>query len=593
MDKVLIVDDDPKFLTLLESKLRKYTGQFEVLSATDGVKAIEVLKKEPVLLLVTDLVMPNVDGLDLWAYLNQHHPWIPCIVMTALENPELIEFKQKVDPEDVFGYMQKPFDANELAWAIIERLDRMDEGSIATGVSVSGLLLFTELEEKSCRMEVCWDKKKEGVFYFDNGVLLDAQSNGLKGEDAALDMIGWGQVDFRFRILPDSNKTRQINRPIMSMVMEGAKPRDEDAHPGGNPDDQKQASSLSISRVQADSLLSQAVRLVRRNHFQPARMMLAGLLKSNPRNAEGWLWYSRVTGNMKAIESSLNNAAKISPKDPKVIEELKKFRLAGNTVSTERIRRCPFCWSPLGETAVKCCYCKAHLSIHPKFFASQQSARRDILEEAIASYTDVIEREKNVNAQYYLAMAHLNLAQWEQALKRLTETGRLAPQNKFFSRQLQALQNHLAGKKPSAEQEAVPSREDPEPDAASQTKSKGYKILVADDSAIARKVASIALGSRGFEILEAKNGMEALARLKKDRPDLILLDVVMPGIDGYKTLSIIKDNAEFKHIPVFMLTGRDKIFDKIKGKMSGSEEYLTKPFDPEELVSKIEKYLPG
>ncbi len=66
----------------------------------------------------------------------------------------------------------------------------------------------------------------------------------------------------------------------------------------------------------------------------------------------------------------------------------------------------------------------------------------------------------------------------------------------------------------------------------------------------------------------------------------------MPGIDGYKVLSIIRSDKEFKHTPVIMLTARDKLIDKIKGKMSASDEYLTKPFDPEELVAKIQKYLP-
>lgn len=117
------------------------------------------------------------------------------------------------------------------------------------------------------------------------------------------------------------------------------------------------------------------------------------------------------------------------------------------------------------------------------------------------------------------------------------------------------------------------------------------KILIIDDSNMARKIARELLIAYHYDVIEADNGMQGLAKLAQDKPDLILLDVVMPKMDGYKVLELIKDNKNFKHIPVMMLTSRDKLFDKIKGKMSDADEYITKPFVAEELIKKVNAYL--
>ena len=117
------------------------------------------------------------------------------------------------------------------------------------------------------------------------------------------------------------------------------------------------------------------------------------------------------------------------------------------------------------------------------------------------------------------------------------------------------------------------------------------KILVVEDSGITRRVIAKALTDGGYTVLEAENGMAAFAQLSETRPDLMLLDIVMPGIDGYKVLSMIRKHDDFKRLPVIMLTSRDGLLDKLRGRIGGSNEYLTKPFTPEELLDKIAKYL--
>ena len=116
-------------------------------------------------------------------------------------------------------------------------------------------------------------------------------------------------------------------------------------------------------------------------------------------------------------------------------------------------------------------------------------------------------------------------------------------------------------------------------------------ILVVEDSATTRKIIVKILMDGGYSVLEAENGLAAFAQLSEVKPDLILLDIVMPGIDGYKVLSMLRKHDTFKHLPVIMLTSRDGLLDKLRGKMGGSDEYLTKPFSAEQLLEKVSKYL--
>ncbi len=119
----------------------------------------------------------------------------------------------------------------------------------------------------------------------------------------------------------------------------------------------------------------------------------------------------------------------------------------------------------------------------------------------------------------------------------------------------------------------------------------GKKILVVEDSRTQRIIICRMLKQNSYDTAEAGDGYEALGQLDKEKPDLILLDIIMPGMDGYKVMSLIKEKPGMKDIPIIMLTSRDNLIDKMRGKVSGTNEYLTKPFVYEELISKVDKYL--
>jgi twitching motility two-component system response regulator PilG len=118
----------------------------------------------------------------------------------------------------------------------------------------------------------------------------------------------------------------------------------------------------------------------------------------------------------------------------------------------------------------------------------------------------------------------------------------------------------------------------------------GAKVLVIDDSNTIRRSAEIFLRQGGHEVLLAEDGFDALAKVNDHDPELIFCDILMPRLDGYQTCAIIKRNPRFAHVPVIMLSSKDGLFDKARGRMVGSEEYLTKPFTKEQLLRAVETF---
>ncbi|MBN9658115.1 MAG: response regulator [Acidobacteria bacterium] len=159
-----------------------------------------------------------------------------------------------------------------------------------------------------------------------------------------------------------------------------------------------------------------------------------------------------------------------------------------------------------------------------------------------------------------LARAYLNLNHSAEALPHLEKACQLQPGESTVKQALEKLRNRRL-------------------------------ILAVDDSTTVRKIVAVTLERYGYRVLTAMDGMQALAKLDEQRPDLILLDITMPRMDGYQVCKTIKQNAYTKPIPVVMLSGKDGFFDKVKGKLAGATDYLTKPFQEEALVKAVEKHL--
>ncbi|MDH3746595.1 MAG: twitching motility response regulator PilG [Gammaproteobacteria bacterium] len=115
----------------------------------------------------------------------------------------------------------------------------------------------------------------------------------------------------------------------------------------------------------------------------------------------------------------------------------------------------------------------------------------------------------------------------------------------------------------------------------------GLKILVIDDSKTIRRTAETLLTKEGCQVFTAIDGFDALSKIADHQPDLIFVDIMMPRLDGYETCSLIKHNKMFRETPVIMLSSKDGLFDRARGRIVGSEQYLTKPFTKDELLGAI------
>ncbi|UCE30432.1 MAG: response regulator [Burkholderiales bacterium] len=118
----------------------------------------------------------------------------------------------------------------------------------------------------------------------------------------------------------------------------------------------------------------------------------------------------------------------------------------------------------------------------------------------------------------------------------------------------------------------------------------GLKVMVIDDSNTIRRSAEIFLGQAGCQVIVAEDGFDALSKIADHEPDLIFCDIVMPRLDGYQTCALIKKSPDFGSIPVVMLSSKDGLFDRARGRMVGSQEYLTKPFTKDSLLRSVAQH---
>jgi twitching motility two-component system response regulator PilG len=117
------------------------------------------------------------------------------------------------------------------------------------------------------------------------------------------------------------------------------------------------------------------------------------------------------------------------------------------------------------------------------------------------------------------------------------------------------------------------------------------KVMVIDDSNTIRRTTEALLKKAGYDVLTAADGFEAMAMITDHNPDIIFVDIMMPRLDGYQTCSLIKNNRKYRNTPVIMLSSKDGLFDRARGRIAGSEEHVNKPFTQDELIQVINKHV--
>lgn len=433
------------------------------------------------------------------------------------------------------------------------------------------------MERKSQTLQVT-KEEHVGLLDIDQGELVHAQLDALKGMDAAMEILAWDDV--LIEVLPLRPTEASISSSLINILLEVSKLKDE---------------RKSAREESGEDLLQSAIDKAERQQYKQAYEELTAFLKKRKDSVLGWIWFARIQGNVDIIQKSLNMAANIDATDPLLKEEQRKLALALPHLRSGAARKCYFCWTPLDKNAASCLNCKGHLAISTASLSHIGEMDENVAVPALERYQRILKKyPRSLTAVYCLALIQMNRGYLKEALVYLDKAAKMAPERALFTSQLNLLLDHLARSSQGKGEDSGAAAAEPEVtvEAEEAPASGGQKIiLVVEDSATTRKVIAITLTRNGYRVIEAGDGLEALSKISEERPDLIMLDVILPKMDGYKILSIIKGNEEFKDIPVIMLTSKDGFINKMKGKMAGSSAYLTKPFDPEKMIQEIEKHI--
>jgi twitching motility two-component system response regulator PilG len=591
MKKVLLVDDDEVIHGLIDSSLSKYSTMFELVHAFDVKTAMSTLERGDISMIVTDLVMPGRDGFQLLSYLHDKHEDIPCIVMTSYELPEL---ENRLSGR-VFQIFKKPVASQELAEAILRALKNQHKKSDLGEFSVVGIVQLMETEGTTCRLDVhkCSDhhdmdacieqrcKEFRGSLFLVNGTIYDAVCGRLVGEEAALKLLSMEGVQVSSCLLDNKNITRRVHKSNQNLLISAMIQKDHQSV-DKMPDE---------ALPQQQKLLEEGIRLCERLEFSAAQKPLMAFVKENRKNALGWLWLSRAVTDLKKIKAALAEAHRLEPEDAEIAEEVEKARLLGSAAQDARISRCPFCYAPMEQHSPFCPCCRAGVLTEAETLAKIdfQAVDHRLVRSAAARFEKVLAAEVNPKILFYSGVAYLNLNDFDKAL---TYFDLLMPIIQVDSRyqkvaeQVTQIVDYIASNQ-KEERGGGQKQGEAERKQLIDNQVNRRTVLVVEDSPTTRKVIKMTLQSGGFRVLEAVDGVEALSKLNDNRPDMVLLDIMLPKIDGYKLLSILKKNEETKNIPVVMLTSKNRIIDKVKGHLSSASAYLTKPFKPAELINVV------
>ena len=346
-----------------------------------------------------------------------------------------------------------------------------------------------------------------------------------------------------------------------------------------NPQHARARAAIRTARVQA------GVAAARAGDRAQARALLRAAVANDPGHELAWLWLASVAEMPTEAIQCLERVLTLNPNNERARAGLERYRLAmpelvaaAPPVAPSALTRptdetavvCPFCGETAQEERDECNRCGALLALaDPECYLEREGVDADKLQAAIERL-QTGKPEADFEASFQLGLAWLNLGEFDTALPWFQAALRRRPDEPELKLWLDAV---------------AP------PPSAARTDGRRKCILIIDDSPTIRKLLALTVERRGFQARVAADAYEAIDLLRDQGvPDLILLDITMPGMDGYQLCKLLRQNDETAALPIIMLTGKDGFFSKVRGRMCGSTEYLTKPFDPEGLLRIVEKY---
>ncbi|MCK5069046.1 MAG: response regulator [Desulfocapsa sp.] len=580
MTTILIVDDDLGLQKILEFSLQKEKDEFQVLFASNGEEAVKILAQHQISLLVTDIKMPKMDGLALLAHMSVNYSATPCIVLTSYNIPG---FEQKLS-RLIFHFLKKPVDPVKLVKLIKKGLEQAKGGEALSGISVPGLMQIIEAEEKTCFLVIHSGGVKQGGMYFNEGVLYDSICGKLNGERAALQLISLETAQVEYRKLPQKNIPQRIKSGMQALILEAMRLKDEE--------EASEVENKEDEFVKREALLTEGIELCEGMHLKRAQSILLQVASKDSDNMLAWLWLSRTVGNMKQLRVALTKAYKLAPKHKDVKHDIKMFSLAGKA-GLSKVRHCPYCFAPIAEKATYCPGCDGVLAISEDTLESMShKGNPEEFRAALERFENVLIREINLPVLFYAALACLHLKDSSAALEYLEQLQQcVGPQESMYTITVERIVAFIASKQVAEEIHEDLSEAGQIAKEFNGSEVQKKKVLVVEDSPTTRKVIKMTLERNNFMVVEAGDGVEALIKINDEQPDIILLDVMLPKLDGYGILSVLKKNPKMKGVPVIMLTSKDGLKDKLKGRFSSASAYLTKPFKPEVLIEKVNQFI--
>jgi twitching motility two-component system response regulator PilG len=343
-----------------------------------------------------------------------------------------------------------------------------------------------------------------------------------------------------------------------------------------NPTHERARAALKSARLRA------GVAAAKAGDKDQARRLLRAVVAHDPSNESAWLWLASVSETPPDAVACLERVLQINPLNERARAGLERYRTyfaaapqpapAEEPAPEAAAWECPLCGHGDDQEHEECPECGALLVLtDEEGYLGRDWVKESRLQTAVARLAP--EAHHDAAAAYHLGLAYLNLADVDRAIAALQTALRLRPGDRGLRDWLD-----VRGCAP------VPER----------PRNRRRTVLVVDDSPTVRQAVSQILERGGCRVHTAAGGYEAIDSLRdKGVPDLIFLDVAMPGLDGYQLCKLLRHNADTAQVPIVMLSGKDGFFSKVRGRLSGSTEYLTKPFEAEGLLRIVDKYCPA
>lgn len=343
-------------------------------------------------------------------------------------------------------------------------------------------------------------------------------------------------------------------------------------------------------------LLKQGIARAQAGDKSAAHALFERLATLQPGHETVWLWLSSVAPDAAISAEYLERALAVDPNNQQARQWLERLR--PQPVERSAPFHCPFCTQSFTARPERCARCHAEFEfgdLEVFFRDAPPALDKDMIEQAME---DILRNRtvSPVKRHRALALGYLNLRRPQKALGQLAALAALSPENTHLARAVDSLTELLEKRPRSAprlrESEAQTAEIDPAEilKEVSSTNIRRPIILVVDDSPTVRTLVSQTLEKRGYRTLLAGDGMQALARIQEAVPDLVLLDVTMPHLDGFKICRVIKDSALTAHVPVVFLSAKDGFLDKVRGRMAGAVDYLAKPVSKDTLMEVVDRH---